>query len=152
MCPRDENSWCKYYSKQADTNYKEKVSLSEEIFNVLKPLFTDLSKKLLNKCLHGKTQNANEAINQVIWKRCPKDVFVNRSTLEIGVNSAVLQFNDGPIAITSVFKEVGITGSVTANKATVQQDQHKRKCEKKIKRDRQKEEKTIERNKERLSR
>lgn len=45
MCPRDENSWCKYYSKQDDTNYKEKISLSEEIFNVLKPLFTDCRKR-----------------------------------------------------------------------------------------------------------
>ena len=34
------------------------------------------------------------ALNGVIWKRFPKDVFVGRSTLEMGVTSAVKSFND----------------------------------------------------------
>ena len=49
---------------------------------------------LFKKCLHGQTQNNNESLNSVIWKRCPKDVFVGRSTLEMGVASAVISFND----------------------------------------------------------
>ena len=44
---------------------------------------------LLQKCLHGKTQNNNESLNGLLWKRCPKDVFVGRVTLELGVASAV---------------------------------------------------------------
>ena len=39
----------------------------------LKPIYTDLSSDdLLSKCLHGKTQNQNEAFNKIIWERVPK--------------------------------------------------------------------------------
>ena len=63
----------------------------------------DLSNdNLLKKCLHGQTQNNNESLNGVIWKRCPKDVFVGRSTLEMGVASAVISFNDGQSGILKV--------------------------------------------------
>ena len=30
-----------------------------------------------------------------MWTRCPKNIFVGRRTSEIGVNSAILNFNDG---------------------------------------------------------
>ena len=59
-------------------------------------LFMDLSDdNLFKKCLHGQTQNNfNESSNGVIWKWYPKDVFVGRSTLEMGVTSAAKSFND----------------------------------------------------------
>ena len=47
------------------------------------------------KCLDGKTQNNNESINNLIWKICPKDVYVGRTVLEIGTASAVINFNEG---------------------------------------------------------
>ena len=43
----------------------------------------------MQKCLHEKIQNNNESRNGLIWKRCPKDVFLGRVTLELGVFSAV---------------------------------------------------------------
>ena len=52
--------------------------------NALKPIFTRLSSpELLSKCLHDTTQNNNEALDGVIWKKCPKEVFVERQTLEV---------------------------------------------------------------------
>ena len=57
------------------------------------------SDELLSRCLHGQTQNNNEAINAFLWKKCPKDVFVKKSTLEIATASAVLEFNDGSYGI-----------------------------------------------------
>ena len=55
-------------------------------------LFQDLSSKdLLRKCLHGTTQNNNEALNGIIWLKCPKEVYVERFTLELGVCSAILK-------------------------------------------------------------
>ena len=39
------------------------------------------SEELLRKCLHGTTQNYNEALRQ----KCPKEVYVERFTLEMGV-------------------------------------------------------------------
>ena len=75
MCPRTADSWCKYQAdKIKNTNtYKQKPRILAIIRDKIKPVFRDLSDdRLLSKCFHGKTQNNNEAINSVIWKRCPK--------------------------------------------------------------------------------
>ena len=65
---------------------------------------------LLSKCLHGRTQNANEAFNHIIWKKCPKSVYVGRSTLELGVSAAVLGYNEGAEGVFSVLDKLGIKG------------------------------------------
>ena len=76
-------------------------------------IFRDLgSEELLRKCLHGTTQNNNEALNGVIWQKCPKEVlngviwqkcpkevYVDRITLEMGVCSDIINFNSGSQAI-----------------------------------------------------
>ena len=41
--------------------------------------------ELLAKCLHGKTQN-NESINNILWKVCPKDIYVGQTTLSTDVD------------------------------------------------------------------
>ena len=64
--------------------------------------------KLLEKCMHRKTQNDNECLNMVIWKRCPKDVYVGQHTLEMGVCSAILSFNDDISSIVSVMENYGL--------------------------------------------
>ena len=64
--------------------------------------------ELLKKCLHEKTQKNNESLNGVIWKKCPKDVFIGRATLEIGVASAVLNFNDGSSGVLNVLNSLKI--------------------------------------------
>ena len=59
-------------------------------------IFQDLTKpELLENCLHGKTQNVNEPLNGLIWKRPPTDVFVGPYGLKMGVCSAILNFNSG---------------------------------------------------------
>ena len=69
----------------------------------------DLSNdELLKKCLHGKTQNNNESTNNVIWKRCSKDIYVGRNVLELGTVTTVINFNDGYQGMLKVFKELGI--------------------------------------------
>ena len=70
-------------------------------------MFLKLSdENLLSKRLHGKTQNSNESINGVIWKRCSKDVFVGGKVLEMGVASAVISFNDGTKRLIDIMKEL----------------------------------------------
>ena len=77
------------------------------VSDFIKPIFSDLSDdNLLKRCLHGKTQNSNEALNGLIWKRCPKDIFVGRETIEIGVESAVISYNGGATGLVDVFKNV----------------------------------------------
>ena len=88
FCPNTGSSWCKYQNDIiSDTNtYKHKPGIHIKIRNLIQPVFMNLSSdELLSKCLHGKTQNTNESLNGVIWKRCPKDMYVGRTTLGMGV-------------------------------------------------------------------
>ena len=57
----------------------------------------------MKKCLHGKKQNANEALNNLIWTKCPKNVYVEREVLEMGVSSAVINFNNEACDVLNVF-------------------------------------------------
>ena len=98
MCARSSQSWCKFHADKINNTglYKNKLGLPSVVRDATKPAFMDLSDdNLFKKCLHGQTQNNNELLNGVNWKRCTKDVFIGRSTLEMGVVSAVISFNDG---------------------------------------------------------
>ena len=92
------------------------------IHELVKPIFKDLSSNdLVSRCLHGKTQNANEALNNIIWRKCPKGDFVEKDLLECAVNSTVLQFNEGqgPYGICDFLKHFGFTaGVVTADSSS----------------------------------
>ncbi|GFY20267.1 SCAN box domain-containing protein [Trichonephila clavipes] len=84
--------------------------LSNEVLNTIKPTYLELcTKELLTKCLHGKTQNSNECLNGVIWRRVPKEVFVCLKTLKSGALDAVIQFNDGYKGCVEIFKKLNIT-------------------------------------------
>ena len=64
-------------------------------------MFKNLSiNELLSTCLHDKTQN-NKSLNDIFSKRCPKYIFVGRTTLSMGVSSAVINFNNGTWVIRS---------------------------------------------------
>ncbi len=120
-CPRDATSWCKYQRNQlaGKSESKTSINLPMWINKLVYPIFKDLSSDdLLSKCLHGKTQNSNEALNNLIWRKCPKGDFVDRATLECAVNSAVIQFNDGPNAISDVFHHFGIAPGVILQKSS----------------------------------
>ena len=74
------------------------------------PIFSyeDLaSDKLLKNCLHGQTQNVNESFNKCIWKKVPKDIFVCMKTLQMGVASAVIHYNDGGRGVLKVSEKCG---------------------------------------------
>ena len=58
----------------------------------------------LKKCLHGKTQNANESFNATIWERIPKSKYVSHNQLEFGVYDAVANFNIGRKASVLLFE------------------------------------------------
>ena len=50
---------------------------------------------MIQKCLHGKTQNANECFNGMIWERLPKKQYVGLGKLKLGVSDAIANFNYG---------------------------------------------------------
>ncbi len=112
-------TWCKWWQDQLNStqSYKKNVDLPLAIKKKLEPIFREISQdELLEKCLHGQTQNENESLNSVIWRKCPKSVFVCRKVLEIAVCSAVVEFNDGYCGIASVLKKLGLkTGRCTSD-------------------------------------
>lgn len=111
FCPRTATSWCKWQRDAVNktTSYKPKVNLPICIKDILEPIFKDLSKDdLLSKCLHGRTQNANESFNQILWNKCPKTVFVGRTVLELGISSAIIAFNEGAKGLGKVLENLGI--------------------------------------------
>ena len=65
-----------------------------------------MSEDLLSICLHASTQNNNESLNALVWKHCPKDVFVGIDVLNLGCYSAIINFNDGLNGINRVFEKL----------------------------------------------
>lgn len=71
LCPARETSWCGYQRDNAKgtADYSHQHPLPEAVANEILPVFESLSDhELLRKCLHGGTQNQNEAINALICK------------------------------------------------------------------------------------
>ena len=94
-----------------ETTYKAKINIPEAVRDFIIPIFSheDLaSDDHLSKCLHGQTQNVNESFNQCIWKKVPKDTFVGKRTLQIGVASATMHFNDGARGLLNLFGKCSI--------------------------------------------
>jgi hypothetical protein len=112
FCPTGSLTWCKFQADIANgtKDYVDKPGLPSHLRDALKPIFTRLSSpELLSKCLHGTTQNNNEALNGVIWQKCPKEVFVERQTLEVGVCSAIVNFNSGMNGVIAVLRDLGMS-------------------------------------------
>ena len=88
IVPKGSDSWCKYQQDISNkmTTYVPGPGLPKNVILYVKPIFVNLSEDaLLEKCLHGKTQNQNESFNGMIWQRIPKDIRVNAATFEMGV-------------------------------------------------------------------
>ncbi|KAK6978761.1 forkhead box protein k1 [Biomphalaria glabrata] len=97
--------WCGISRMQ----YKHKHGLPQAIFNFKKPIFDELAdKSLLSKCLHGQTQNANEALNKLIWDRCSKRYYVEKNVIEEAVYSALAYFNDGAESVLELHTKLGL--------------------------------------------
>ena len=60
------------------------------------------------KCLHGKTQNANEFFHGTIWNRLPKETYVEKTQFELGVHDAVASFNAGSVATLKILDKMKI--------------------------------------------
>ena len=70
--------------------------LFDDIVKAVLPIYEDLTKEaLLSGYLCGRTQNQNEASNQLYWIHCPKGVFVGKCVLNLGVADGVIVFNSG---------------------------------------------------------
>ena len=112
-CPRTTDSWCKYQSDKitGKNTYVERITIDKAVSDVIAPIFPlkDLgSEALLSKCLHGETQNVNGSLNNLIWIRCPKWIYVGNFALKTAVASAVICYNDGVQGTLPVLTKLGI--------------------------------------------
>jgi len=111
-------SWCKYWALDK-RDYKPKSCIPAWIKQLILPIIKDLqSDELLTKCLHGATQNANEALNGVIWSRIPKRILAGKATLEMATHSAVLCYNEGANGVLDVLAQFDICGTRTVVSAS----------------------------------
>ena len=107
-CPVGPESWCKY--QQDKNSYKHGSGLPLPIIAKVKPIYQRLSDDgLLEKCLHGKTQNQNESLNGMVWQRVPKEVFVGKDVLELGLFDAIAHFNIGAQTVLNLYQALGVT-------------------------------------------
>jgi hypothetical protein len=86
--------WCP--AKEGDLARANKSKLPKFVCDAIQPVFDRLSSDdLLEKCLHGGDQNANESLHSGVWQVIPKVRFVGRKTLSYGVSLATVLFNEG---------------------------------------------------------
>ena len=112
-CPDSKDSWCAFKADKANgtSTYKPGRGLPLSVIKHVKQIYNDLSdEKLLEKCLHGKTQNQNEAFNNMVWNRIPKSTYVGTDQFNMGVYDAVANFNIGSKAILEVLEKLGCRG------------------------------------------
>ena len=85
---------------------------TEPIVHLLKPIYARLgSRTLLERCIDGYTQNANESLHSVVWKFCPKVVFLGKHGVETACALAVSTFNDGASSLLEIAKKLGLEPS-----------------------------------------
>ena len=108
-CPEGADSWCLHNRDKANgvSNYKPGIGLPLHVVAKVKPIYQDLSSDaLLEKCLHGKTQNANECLNGLIWQRAPKTSFVGTVHVELAMYDAIAHFNIGQKAFLNILEQL----------------------------------------------
>jgi len=73
-CPSGADSWCKWQVTQAlQQEFDHPPPLHTDVQKHVLPIYEDLSRDdLLERCLGGYTQNANESFNATIWRLAPK--------------------------------------------------------------------------------
>ncbi|GBN02993.1 hypothetical protein AVEN_113475-1 [Araneus ventricosus] len=98
QCPMGIESWCRYQRAVSNgIKYQDETQgLPKNIMKIVKPVYMQLyDRELLKRFLDGKTQNANEAFNGLIWRYIPKETFDELNILKLGINMAAIQFNKG---------------------------------------------------------
>ena len=80
--PKTADTWCKYQKGIMEgTEFKgDRINIAGEVYEKIRLRLSE--NDLLEKCLHGRTQNVNEAFNALVWQRCPKQFMLERLCLK----------------------------------------------------------------------
>ena len=113
-CPIGVDSWCKWQKAIALNQDPQDVDLAPLLGKDLKqhllPIYEDLSKDdLLERCLGGHTQNANESFNATVWRISPKHLHCGLKVVEISAYIAARIFNEGFSSILRIMNLLNVT-------------------------------------------
>lgn len=115
-CPTGENSWCFYNralaNEEVPGRHAEniKTPLNKLVLENIAPIYKRLTDTtLLEKCLKGQTQNANESLHSFIWRKCDKTRSVSRRLVELAVAEGVSEYNFGNTAFISTLHKTKLS-------------------------------------------
>lgn len=111
LCPPGAYSWCGFQRDEANgtSSYQHDHPIPEAVADAIYPSFESLSDEtLLSRCLHGGTQNQNEAINGMIWQRATKETHSSLPIVELATFLAVSHFNEGSRALVLILETLSI--------------------------------------------
>ena len=107
FCPIDKDSWCKF--QKGDGRYKPK-NIPVQVLSLMEPVYDRLSDpNLLERVSRGESQNTNEALHSIMWRRCPKHILCSPEAIGLGVALAVIHRNVGNVGIVQVLVRHGNT-------------------------------------------
>lgn len=132
-CPAGPESWC-FYNKavamgtQPGTHRQHiHTPISPFVLEKIIPLYQKLaSTDLLERCMRGKTQNANECLHSMVWNKCPKENFVSKRKIDIAVAIAVSEFNHGySKTMTRTLQQAGVSPGHQGMKTSIARDRRR---------------------------
>ncbi|KAG8229939.1 hypothetical protein J437_LFUL011083 [Ladona fulva] len=117
-CPPGADSWCKWQVAQAlGENFEHPPPLNPEVQKCILPIYEDLSRDdLLERCLGGHSQNANESFNATIWRLVPKHLNCGIKIIEMSAYLAAGIFNEGYKFVLHCMQDMGIIIGQQSNK------------------------------------
>ena len=123
-CPDGIDSWCGYKRMEAgaQAKYHHHNIIPKAVMEVIKPVYLRLAdRSVLEKCLMGATQNANEAFNGVLWRMCPKESFCSAAVVELSACIAITTFNHGAVTLSAVLEEMSCQKGTFTQSALAEQ-------------------------------
>lgn len=106
--------FCGYLKDPKNYKHKNKRNfhLPIEIMAPVKSVFEKKAEiSFLEKVSHGKTTNANECFNSTVWNLISKNGFANLQLVNMALNIAVCQYNDGQLPILHILQDLGVSVS-----------------------------------------
>jgi hypothetical protein len=127
FCPEgslENPSWCKFnQAKVTGEKYTHKETLPPAVTSEMQKVYRDLTNRdLLTRSLHGKTQNVNESVNQLPWKKARKTEWCGYRTIQLVVLQSVLEFNDGAVSQGAVFEALGFSEGFYSRQSALERD------------------------------
>lgn len=104
LCAKGPTSWCFYQKALAQGKTAEEIkhkktliiNVGEEGEEKIKTVYEALTKEdLLQRCVRGLTQNANESFHSKMWARARKAKFAGLARLHFVAQTAILDHNFG---------------------------------------------------------